>query len=115
MVASHENCCGPDYFRPGCVGQYRAPEGYDLEYVRWLLRQLDNEPYRYDWNEIPPPEVVAQAIRDREAAAKERSDRKIQETADLIADAIRPHIHRYSGHKFRYYDIGEAFQQARKF
>ena len=109
MIADHSHCAHvPGYT---CYGEYREPQQYDVEYVRWLFHQLNQEPYRYSWEEVPPPEVVVQALLDRKTALANAAAKKTEETAYIIKDAIAPHTLLGGGH----FDLGASFARARRY
>lgn len=89
MIADHSQCCPDNMFRPGCYGSFRAPQQYDVEYVRWLWHQLEQEPYRYSWEEVPPPQVIVQALLDRKTARLNALAKK-QETLEYLAKQAVP-------------------------
>jgi len=124
MIASHADCGCDRYGRLGdggkCYGRYRAPDERDLEYIEWMFHQLKGEAYKYDWSEMPPQEVVEQAVRDYETANQRAIDRRIQNYEEQFHDLLSPHLRRIqegsSGglDKFRYHDFGGAFERANR-
>ncbi len=118
MVADHDACCPGNSFHPGCKGSYRDPNQGDIEYIRWLMKQLNDEPFRYTWEEVPPPEVVVQVLQDSKNAEIERRVKKNTETAyairnsimsakgSTLSGAVRP---------ITVPDLGNIFKHAQKF
>lgn len=88
MIADHSKCCPNNNFKIGCKGDYREPQQYDIEYVRWLMRQLQDEPFRYDWQSVPPPEVVVQSLLDRKTASLHNQLKKREETEYAIRNSL---------------------------
>lgn len=116
MIADHSQCCPDNAYKPHCKGAYRNPEQYDVEYIKWLMAQLNNEPNRYDWQSVPPPQVVVQSLLDRKTAELHASLKKRGET-DY---AIRNSLLSLKGKRFGVTpvtvpDLGDMFRGARKF
>jgi hypothetical protein len=124
MIASHANCGCDRYGRLSdgnkCYGHYRAPQTRDLEYIEWMFGQLNEEAYKYDWSEMPPQEVIEQAVRDYETANRQAIDRRIQNYEEQIHDLLSPHLRRIQEGStggldmFRYHDLGVAFDRANR-
>lgn len=119
MLAQHDGCCN-ESFKPGCLGSYRSPEPYDLEYVRWIMFKLNEEPYKYSWEQMPPPEVVAQAIKDAKYEAEQLQLKEGEELSYAIKNSLLTSRRRLEGDghgldRFTYHDLGAAFAKARKF
>lgn len=107
LIAEHLECCSPRA-KLGCVGEYRAPSQKDINHVRELYALMESEPYKYSWEESPPPEVLLQDLKDRAAILAERQRCSKEETAYVIKDSIAPHTLFGGGH----WDLGQAFRSA---
>jgi hypothetical protein len=124
MIASHADCGCDRYGRLGdgskCYGRYRAPDERDLEYIEWMFHQLKGEAYKYDWSEMPPQEIVEQAVRDYQTANQRAIERRIKNCEEQIHDLLSPHLRRIQEgstgglDKFRYHDFGGAFERGNR-
>lgn len=89
MIASHDKCeKRVGVCVPGCRGEYRAPEQMDIAYVQWLLKELEKENYSWGWDEIPSPEVVAEALIAQKKASAERRFQRVIATEELFRKEI---------------------------
>jgi len=124
MIASHADCGCDRHGRLSdgskCYGRYRVPDERDLEYIEWMFYQLKGEAYKYDWSEMPPQEVVEQAVRDYQAANSRAIERRIKNYEQQFHDLLSPHLRRIQEgstgglDKFRYHDFGAAFERANR-
>lgn len=118
MIADHSKCCEKGK-QSGCPGEYRAPNQMDIEYVRWLMWQLEQEPFRYTWEEMPPAEVVAQAIRDSYYEDAQIKEKEREDLAYCIKNDLMAHKRRLQGGSGldlqTYHDLSPSFERARKF
>lgn len=116
MIADHGACCEGMLVSQGCLGAYRAPASHDIAYVKWLLQQLQDEAYSYHWEDVPPPEVVAQALSDRKSEGEQRR----MDAKEEIDYGIRNSLLSIKGKRFGVTpitvpDLQNIFQRARKF
>ncbi len=118
MIADHTKCCEKGN-NVGCPGEYRAPNQTDIEYVRWLMWQLDQEPFKYTWEEMPPADIVAQAIKDSYYEAEELRLAEKRELSYYIQNDLMAHRRRLQGGSgmdlSTYHDLAPSFERARKF
>lgn len=120
MIADHAKCC-PKQKKNGCPGFYRAPDQRDLEFVKYCWYAMNQEPYRYGWEQMPPPEVLKQDNRDRWTDHVYYQAHMEAETEYALRSAITPHRNRIFGSthggldKFTYHDLSPAFSKAKKF
>jgi hypothetical protein len=124
MIASHRECgCDRHGRLPDgnkCYGAYRAPDQRDLEFIGWMFNQLKQEAYKYDWAEMPPQEVVEQAVRDYQSGNERAIERRVQNYEEQFHDLLSPHLRRIQEgsngglDKFRYHDLGAAFERANR-
>lgn len=116
MVADHSNCCLNNSFTPGCKGEYRPPQQYDIEYVRWLVKQLNDEAFKYHWEDVPTPQTVVQSLLDRKTNIIHQKIRRVEE----VDYGIRNSLLSLKGKTFGVRpvtvpDVSAIFNRARKF
>lgn len=120
MIADHSDCCKEE-LQAGCPGKYCAPDQRHLTYVQFLMWALNSEPYRYTWEEMPPPELIAQDIKERESRIATNRELIKSETNYILQNAMMTHRRRIAGgggsglDLNTYHDFGGAFAKAKKF
>lgn len=77
-----------------CYGQYRDPDSRDLEYIAMLVREQAREPYLYDYDQLPPREVIEADVREKQYLLGEQERKDELYCKEMLADDIRPHTKR---------------------
>lgn len=70
-----------------CLGEYRAPEQRDIDFIAYLIAEKDKEKYVSGYDEVAPVSAIAQPLRDalrEEAEAQEKKDLEIAYRVEQI-------------------------------
>lgn len=85
MIARHckrKSCCDEREAQGYvCLGEHRAPQQRDVDYIAFLIEEKNKEPYLSGYDEVAPEQAVRQQIVDafwQESKAEEKRDEEDQ-------------------------------------